>query len=319
MKNKYLQFLRSPLTRDILELNDSKLIDKSGNKFPIINGIPRFVDITNYAESFGFQWNIFSEVQLDKKNNYDISSKRLYDNVNLKKNDFEGKMVLELGSGAGRFTEVLLKENCDLFSIDYSNAVEANRKMNGNDFFLAQADIYKLPFEYNSFDVVLCLGVIQHTPDVEKSFDEMVKFLKPGGKIVIDVYSKNWKTIFHSRFWFRPITKRISNKKLLRIVRWYVPKWFPISSFLLQIPLFGKFLAQIIPISNYSKQYPFMSQKDLVKWAILDTFDMLSPQYDNPQSLNTLRKFAVKNHINIEFCGKGHNGYVLRGHKTLKN
>ena len=115
MKNKYLQFLRSPLTRDILELNDSKLIDKSGNKFPIINGIPRFVDITNYAESFGFQWNIFSEVQLDKKNNYDISSKRLYDNVNLKKNDFEGKMVLELGSGAGRFTEVLLKENCDLF------------------------------------------------------------------------------------------------------------------------------------------------------------------------------------------------------------
>ena len=72
MKNKYLKFLKSPLTRDILEFNDSELIDKSGNKFPIINGIPRFVDITNYAESFGFQWNIFSEVQLDKKNNYDI-------------------------------------------------------------------------------------------------------------------------------------------------------------------------------------------------------------------------------------------------------
>tara|TARA_B100001250_G_scaffold390461_1_gene390455 strand:+ start:156 stop:1115 length:960 start_codon:yes stop_codon:yes gene_type:complete len=319
MKNKYLKFLKSPLTRDILEFNDSELIDKSGNKFPIINGIPRFVDITNYAESFGFQWNIFSEVQLDKKNNYDISSKRLYDNVNLKKNDLEGKMVLELGSGAGRFTEILLNENCNLFSIDYSNAVEANRKMNGDNFFLAQADIYNLPFEYNCFDVVLCLGVIQHTPDVEKSFDEMCKFLKPGGKIVIDVYPKNWKTIFHSRFWFRPITKRISNKKLLKIVNWYVPKWFPISSFLLKTPLIGKFLAQIIPISNYSNQYPFMSKKDLVKWAILDTFDMLSPQYDNPQSLNTLRKFAVKNKINIEYCGKGHNGYVLRGNKTLNN
>lgn len=315
MKNKYLKYLRSPKSRTELKIKDDLLIDNLNNKFKIINGIPRFVNISNYSESFGFQWNLFDDVQIDKKNKYDISSDRFYENIGINKNDLKDKNVLEVGSGAGRFTEIFLNEKCNLFSIDYSNAVEANKKNNGSDFFLAQADIYELPFKFNFFDYVVCLGVIQHTPDVEKSFSEMVKYVKPGGKIVIDVYSKNWKTMFNSRFWFRPITTRISNKRLLKIVKWYVPKWFTISSFLLMIPVVGKFLAQIIPISNYSKQYPFMKKKDLVKWAVLDTFDMLSPTYDNPQSLKSLRKFAKTNNINIEFCGKGHNGYVLRGIK----
>jgi ubiquinone/menaquinone biosynthesis C-methylase UbiE len=315
MLKKYISFLRSPVTREKLKIKKNKLEDESGNKFEIINEIPRFVDKVNYSESFGFQWNLFDDVQIDNKNQYNISEDRFYENIGIKKHDLKNKKILEVGSGAGRFTEIFLNEKCNLFSIDYSSAVDANKLNNGSDFFLAQADIYKLPFEYNFFDYVICMGVIQHTPNVEESFNQMVKFVKPGGKIVIDVYGKNWKTIFYSRFWFRPITKRMNNARLLKIVEWYVPLWFPISSILLKIPLIGKFLAQIIPISNYSKQYPFMSKKDLVKWAILDTFDMLSPAYDNPQSISSLKKFAKNNNIKIEYCGKGHNGYVLRGKK----
>jgi ubiquinone/menaquinone biosynthesis C-methylase UbiE len=312
INNDYIKALRSPITGEQLYLSDKCLKDLSGNEFPIINGIPRFVDSSNYAINFGFQWNEFSEVQIDSVNKFEISKKRFYETLNIKQHELRGLRVLEVGSGAGRFTEYLLNEECHLYSIDYSNAVEANLKINGKKFFLAQADIYKLPFQLDYFDIVICLGVIQHTPNVEKSFDELVRLIKPGGRLVIDVYAKNWKTIFNTRFWFRPITKRLKAPLLLNIIKWYVPIWFPISSLFLRVPYFGKFLAQLLPISNYTLQYPFMAKQDLLAWAILDTFDMLSPKYDNPQSIKKLQYYASKNHLFIEYLGKGQNGYVLR-------
>ena len=139
----------------------------------------------------------------------------------------------------------------------------------------------------------------------------MVKHLKEGGQIAVDVYPKNWKTIFMTKYWVRPLTKRMNKKTLLRIIKWYVPKWFPISTLLFRIPRIGNILGVFIPIANYSKLFPELGKDELVQWAILDTFDLLSPAYDNPQSLKTLRKWATDANLEIIYCGKGNNGYVL--------
>ena len=311
---KYLNDLRSPVNGSTLVLNTGKLTDADNNIFPIINGIPRFVESENYADSFGFQWNLFEETQIDKNSKTTISADRFYKNTTWTNEALIGKKFLEAGSGAGRFTEVILKTGAYLYSIDYSNAVEANWRNNSlkKDFFLAQANIYALPFKKEFFDYILCFGVIQHTPDVKASFFSLLKFLKPGGEIAIDVYSKNWKSFFFTKYWVRPITKRMPKKKLLNLVKWYVPKWFPVSSYLIKVPFFGKFLAQIIPVCNYSKQFPFLNKKQLIEWAVLDTFDMLSPAHDHPQSLATLQSWAKEANLQILYCGKGDNGYVLR-------
>ena len=310
---KYLDFLRSPINGSELSVDEDGLIDKQGNLFDIKDEIPRFVEKVNYADSFGYQWNIFDKVQLDRFSSHDLTSKRFYKNTGWTNKILENKDLLEVGSGAGRFTEILLKTKANLYSIDYSNAVEANWRNNKDtrDFFIAQADIYNLPFKKYSFDYVFCFGVIQHTPDPKMSFSKMVEFLKPGGEIAIDVYLKNWKSIFVTKYWVRPFTKKMKKEKLLKLVEWYVPKWFPFSTLLLKIPLAGKFLAQIIPILNYSEHFPELSKKELIDWAILDTFDMLSPAYDKPQTLKTLRKWAVTSNLEIIYCGRGDNGYVL--------
>ncbi len=315
---KYLSDLRSPVNGSALQLDAGKLIDTDKNVFPVINGIPRFVEEDNYADSFGFQWNLFDETQIDRNSKTTISADRFYKNTTWTNEVLKGKKFLEAGSGAGRFTEVILKTDADLYSIDYSNAVEANWKNNGckKDFFLSQANIYALPFKKEFFDYILCFGVIQHTPDVKASFFALIKFLKPGGEIAVDVYSKNWKTIFYTKYWIRPFTKRMNKNKLLSIINWYVPKWFPISSILLKIPFAGKFLAQVIPIANYTKQFPFLNKKQRVEWAMLDTFDMLSPTHDNPQSLQTLKLWAIEAKLEVLFCGKGDNGYVLKAKKN---
>jgi 2-polyprenyl-3-methyl-5-hydroxy-6-metoxy-1,4-benzoquinol methylase len=319
MKDRFVKFLRNP-KKPQLEFTriDNFLIDSSGDKFPIVNEIPRFVEPNNYSQSFGFQWNNFKKTQFDIKGQFNISEDRFYKNARWKNVDLAGKKILEVGSGAGRFTEVLLNTEAELFTVDYSNAVDANWQSNKEkkEFFIAQASVYELPFEKNSFDYVFCFGVIQHTPNVKESFMCLVEQVKPGGKISIDVYKKNWKSIFLSKYWFRPITKRMNHENLLKFIKWYIPLWFPISTFLLKIPIFGKFLCQIIPISNYSLQFPQLTNEQLIEWAILDTFDMLSPEYDQPQTLSTLKKWALDAKLEITYCGEGDNGYVLNATKV---
>ena len=74
--------------------------------------------------------------------------------------------VLETGCGAGRFTEVLLSlPGVSLTSTDLSAAVEPNQLNcpQSARHRIIQCDINALPFRPRQYDVVVCLGVVQHT------------------------------------------------------------------------------------------------------------------------------------------------------------
>ena len=85
--------------------------------------------------------------------------------------ELDKKQVLECGCGAGRFTETLLAKRAFVTSIDLSEAVDANQENfpQSQTHRIAQADILQLPFAPRQFDLVFCLGVIQHTPNPEKT------------------------------------------------------------------------------------------------------------------------------------------------------
>lgn len=317
MININASLLSSPFDKSALKLiSDNLLIDKSGNEFVIKNGIARFVDPDNYANAFGKQWNFFRETQLDKFNKTTITTDRFFEDTKWTKAELKGKRILEVGSGAGRFTSVLLGLGCEVHSIDYSNAVEANYGNNGphKNLFLYQADIYHLPFKDETFDYVFCFGVLQHTPDVYLSFKSLIRFLKKSGKIAVDVYPLEFRTLLMPKYYYRSITKRINTDILFKFIHWYVPKVFPISSFLIKTKIFRYISGVIFPIANYTNQLP-LNTKQLMEWSILDTFDMLSPAYDKPQRLSVLRKWFLKNNLQIIHLGNGVNGYVAMGKK----
>ena len=56
------------------------------------------------------------------------------------------------------------------------------------------------------------------------------------------------------------------------------------------IPFIGLYLRRIIPVANY-KGVLNLSEDQLEEWALLDTFDWLAPEYDNPQNSITIRKW----------------------------
>ena len=136
--------------------------------------------------------------------------------------------VLEVGSGAGRFSEVFLNSTrCNLYSIDYSSAVEANLRNNKrfkSRLILSQASIYQIPFKNNSFDKIFCFGVLQHTPSFEKSLVAISKKLKISGELVVDFYPiKSLFTFFHSKYVVRLISPYIPKEILLQIIKISAP------------------------------------------------------------------------------------------------
>ncbi len=171
--NNNMVTLINPYNGLLLTKKAEGYIDAEGNCFPFVNGVARIVQDTNYTDSFGYQWNKFRKTQIDKEvKNTSLSKERFFAETGWDKQDLSGKNILEVGSGAGRFTQVVLDyTKAQLYSIDYSNAVSANFENNGHHgerLKLFQASVYEMPFSDNSFDKVFCLGVLQHTPDFKK-------------------------------------------------------------------------------------------------------------------------------------------------------
>lgn len=299
-----------------LSLNGEKSFTCSqcNSSYAVANGIPRFVPNEDYTASFGYQWNIHSATQLDKFNGLTISRDRLFNESKWNPSELKGKMVLECGSGAGRFTQVLCDSGSKTFTIDFSRAVDANFKSNGNceNVFIAQASIYELPFKEKTFDYLLCLGVIQHTPDVKKTVECMLKYLKPSGKFCIDVYAAPI-SYFHPRFLLRPFTKKMDKKNLYDLISKWVPKLLPLSTFLHKIPFIGEALARLIPIANWRANIKLPSEELYKEWTILDTFDWLSPSFESPQCRSTLNKWMKEFGVTKYTIERQRGLYIIRG------
>src|SRR5262245_31660238 len=138
---------------------------------PIVRGIPRFVSSEGYTGSFGRQWNKFARLQLDSKNGTDFSRQRFYSITEWAPAALKDKLVLDAGCGAGRFSEVLLQDGAEVVAVDLSSAVDACRQnLRGHPrFHCVQASLYELPFRDAAFDIVSCIGVVQHTPDPKRT------------------------------------------------------------------------------------------------------------------------------------------------------
>jgi len=270
----------------------------TGEVFPVVRGTPRFCPTKKNSESFGFQWNQFDYTQLDVHSGADQSQQRFYFETGWDPQELSHCSVLEVGSGAGRFSEVFLRTTTGvLHSVDYSSAVDANRRNNaayGERLQLAQASIYELPFADNSFDKVFCLGVLQHTPSFSDSVAALISKARVGGEIVVDFYPINgWYTKLHSKYLLRPLTKRMPKTLLLKLIRLNI-RWMLFLFDLLCYLHLGAF-TRFIPITDVRGFPRSLSPAQRREWAVMDTFDGFSPEYDNPQRVQDVaRMFSCR-------------------------
>jgi SAM-dependent methyltransferase len=265
---------------------------RCARRYGIVGFVPRFAPGENYAEGFGLQWNRFRTTQLDSRTGRPISRDRFFGQTGWRPEDLAGRRVLDVGCGAGRFAEVALAAGAEVIAVDYSAAVDACRANLGPHprLEVVQADVYRLPFRPGAFDAVYCFGVLQHTPDARRAFLALPPLVKPAGRVAVDVYQRRLFNLLWPKYWLRPITKGIPPARLFGFVEAMVRVLWPVSLALGRVPYVGRKLRHAVPIVNYEGVHP-LSPAQLREWALLDTFDMLAPAHDHPQSEATVAEW----------------------------
>lgn len=114
-----------------------------------------------------------------------------------------GAKVLEAGCGVGAQTAIMARRSpgARFSSLDMSPMSLAKAKerivslgLENVEFF--QGNIYQPPFEPESFDAIFLCFVLEHLPDPVGGLRQLLKVLKPGGKI-ITIEGDHESTIFH--------------------------------------------------------------------------------------------------------------------------
>ena len=162
---------------------------------------------------------------------------------------------------------------------------------------VAQADLSD-SVPATSFDKVFCYGVLQHTPDPRVLFHE------PGAVSQSREASWRWMSISRAGRWsrmqgkhlYRPLTTRDARNVLFRMLKWYIPKWLPLDTFIKRLPLIGRVLGMGVPLLELSLSAAFTHEQQ-VEWAILDTFDALAPVYDDPQTPDAVTEWFRDAHL----------------------
>lgn len=279
-----------PLER--LNEREDLLCRSCGRTFPLVLGIPRFVHDQQYSSTFGYQWKRFHKLQLDSYNGTTFSRDRFFSVTGWKPEELKGKLVLDAGCGAGRFTEIAVQCGASVLSIDLSEAVEACKEnLDGKSFLVCQASLYALPFSRGVFDYVFCIGVIQHTPDPLGVIKKLSALVKPGGQIALWIYERDWKTFVGTtgfKYFLRPVVKRLPLAAQLRFCKALVYVFFPFAQWFKTKGLFGRIVMRLLPISSAHLQDVPLTEQDFRSWVFLDTFDMYTPRYDQPQRFSEI-------------------------------
>jgi len=209
---RLLEVLRCPACRGRLCLSDSK-VESNGDvylecqgcqqRFPIMNDVPRLLlsplreallgngeagddydPQVKTARSFGFEWSRFPEMYAEWNQSF-LNYMQPHD-----ASFFSGRKVLDAGCGGGRFAYYAAKYGAEVWAIDLGPAVVVARRNTeaAGSVQVVQADLHQPPFAPESFDFIYSIGVLHHLPDPEAAFQNLLRYLKPGGKIQIYLY-----------------------------------------------------------------------------------------------------------------------------------
>jgi SAM-dependent methyltransferase len=107
--------------------------------------------------------------------------------------------ILENGCGVGMYVEHLSPLGGKVIGLEYDfeRATEARR----NSLHLTNAAGESLPFPAGTFDLVLSHEVIEHVQDDRAAIREMVRVLKPGGRVIIFAPNRGYPFETHGIYW----------------------------------------------------------------------------------------------------------------------
>ncbi len=320
--------LRCPAHRLALAAEGEALLTcAQGCRVPVVGEIPRFVRSDGYAAAFGRQWLTYRRTQLDSETGTPISRTRLERCLGAPLASLRGQSVLEAGCGAGRFTELLLGAGARVFACDLSRAVEANREncRRWPEHFVCQADILDLPAADAAFDLVLCLGVIQHTPDPEATIRALAEKVNAGGRLVIDHYATPHGAAriaarFTPRALLRQALIRLPPAMATSVTTAITAAILPIHRLFWRPGAAARAARRVVrsasPVLDYYDRHPELGPSRLAEWARLDTHDALTDRYKHFRDAGQIRAAMESAGLSAIEVAEAGNGIEARARRS---
>jgi len=204
--------LKCPICLGALVEETSRLRCPEGHTYAILGAIPRMMvprgDYTQDAQvretsaAFGKQWTEFAEEAAVTRDDL-----LLHIPSGLTLAVFSG-LVLDVGCGMGRYTALVAELANGVIGLDASASVDAGHKM-WPELSFVQAEIAAPPFAPQTFDTVYSFGVLHHLPDPLEGFRTCFSLVRPGGQLVVWVYSAHGGTFRRGRRIARRLITRL--------------------------------------------------------------------------------------------------------------
>ena len=318
------------------EILSGDIICKKRHKFPIIDGVPRFVVdkakiFVKTEDSFSSKWKKFNKTYHSKKW-FEGQKKWFLERFGWKTSSNFNKFlktrsrILDAGTGVGNSAKLFSSNpKADVFAIDASESVIFAYKKYGNlpNIHFLQADIRELPFRKNFFDFICSDQVLHHTKDTESSFKILTKLLAKNGTISIYVYKiKGPMREFADNF-IRESTVKMTEKQCLEFSK--------------DMAILGKSLSKINKKIIIPKDIPVLQIKKgtydiqrFIYWnflkcwwsgnvpfeqSVATNFDWYFPEYAYRHTPKEVKKWFKDSKIKITHFDEIESGLSINGKK----
>jgi 2-polyprenyl-3-methyl-5-hydroxy-6-metoxy-1,4-benzoquinol methylase len=315
------------------EIVSGQLSCDCGRAYPVIDGVPRFVDqasnagknsaasdyssnhgtngagddYDNIRKSFSQEWGLFN-YDSDKTWGWNLDERKkiFLGDVGFQPSQLEGKTLLDGGCGNGTLSAALTSFGLEVVGLDLNDGLGrayANRsKYIPQDLVdrvqYVQGNLVDPPLRPGSFDLVYSSGVIHHTPNSKLAFSRLQQMTVSGGRLYVWVYAKrSWPV----RVFFavgRNLKRWISLKAVLKVCQILAP--------------IHK-LAAIVLSRLGLMQFRARTTREIT----LDLFDLFAPRYNHVHTETEVRGwFQEHGFDNIELAGVQKHGFGMHGDKV---
>jgi 2-polyprenyl-3-methyl-5-hydroxy-6-metoxy-1,4-benzoquinol methylase len=140
----------------------------------------------------------------------------------IEKDDYVGKKLLDAGCGTGEYSSWFASRGAQVTGIDLSDGSlrEARAYVDSlslDNVGFEKRSVLDTGFADATFDFVYCTGVLHHTPDPFGGLRELIRVLRPGGKILISLYTSSGFLLREAR---RQVAKAMGGEDLQQRVMW---------------------------------------------------------------------------------------------------
>ena len=220
------------------------------------------------VRSFGDEWlkfHDFSDKIIEECANeyFDILNDKI-----INKNTY----ALDVGCGTGRWTKFLTPKVGFMEAIDPSNAIFAADKLLGDieNVRLTKASTETIPFDDETFDFVMSVGVLHHIPDTQQAMKDCVRKVKKGGYFYCYLYhnleTRGWwfRTLFNLGELIRkPVCRLPQKTKSFVCDILAVIVYMPFVLWVRFLVLIGlRSIAKKMPLSAYNNKSFFIIRND---------------------------------------------------------